>query len=84
MHFVVARLVPTVLAAQQPAQPAPQPADMIVTNARIHAVDEAPTLADAMAVREGKVQLVGETGARDAGRRQGRVRAERPPVTRDG
>jgi hypothetical protein len=34
MRFVVSRLVPTALAAQQPA-------DMIVTNARIHAVDEA-------------------------------------------
>ena len=79
MHFVVSRPVPTALAARQPA-------DMIVTNARIHAVDEALRPADAMAVRGGKVQFVGSTGAvaRDVRPRQGCVRAESPPVTRDG
>lgn len=79
MHFVVSRLVPTAL-------PARQPADMIVTNARIDAVDEALRPADAMAVRDRKVQFVGSTGAvaRDVRPRQGRVRAERPPATRDG
>jgi hypothetical protein len=44
-------LVPAILAAQTQ-----QPADLIVTNARIYTVDEAHPLADAMAVRGGKVQ----------------------------
>jgi predicted amidohydrolase YtcJ len=47
-------LVPTLAVAQQQ-----QSADLIVTNARIYTVDEAHPLADAMAVRGGKVQFVG-------------------------
>jgi predicted amidohydrolase YtcJ len=54
-------LVPSILAAQQ--QPQQQPADLIVTNARIYTVDESHPLADAMAVRGGKVQFVGSTRA---------------------
>jgi hypothetical protein len=46
-------------AAAQPQQPA----DLIVTNARIYTVDEAHPLAEAMAVRGGKVQFVGSSGA---------------------
>ncbi|HUQ81013.1 MAG TPA: amidohydrolase [Gemmatimonadaceae bacterium] len=53
-------LLPAALAAQQPQS---QPADLIVTNARIYTVDEAHPLADAMAVRGGKVQFVGSTRA---------------------
>ena len=49
---------PVALAAQQQ-----QPADLIITNARIYTVDEAHPLADAMAVRSGKVQFVGSSGA---------------------
>jgi predicted amidohydrolase YtcJ len=51
-------LIPVLAAAQQQ-----QPADLIVTNARIYTVDEAHPLADAMAVRGGKVQFVGSSGA---------------------
>ena len=51
-------LIPALAAAQQQ-----QPADLIVTNARIYTVDETHPLADAMAVRGGKVQFVGSTGA---------------------
>jgi predicted amidohydrolase YtcJ len=54
-------LVPSIVAAQQ--QPQQQPADLIVTNARIYTVDESHPLADAMAVRGGKVQFVGSTRA---------------------
>jgi predicted amidohydrolase YtcJ len=53
-----ALFVPVALAAQQQ-----QPADLIVTNARIYTVDESHPLADAMAVRGGKVQFVGSTRA---------------------
>jgi len=55
---IVLLVLPAVLAAQQPAQ---QPADLIVTNARIYTVDESHPLADAMAIRGGKVQFVGST-----------------------
>ncbi len=50
--------VPATIAAQQS-----QPADLIVTNARIYTVDEAHPTADAMAVRGGKVQFVGSSVA---------------------
>ena len=49
-----------------PAAAFPQatPADLIVTNARIYTVDDARPVADAMAVRGGRVQFVGsERGA---------------------
>jgi hypothetical protein len=51
-------LFPVLAAAQQQ-----QPADLIVTNARIYTVDDGHPIADAMAVRGGKVQFVGSTGA---------------------
>jgi len=54
-------LVPAALAAQQPQA---QPADLIVTNARIYTVDDARPMAAAMAVRGGRVQFVGD--AREA------------------
>ncbi len=52
--FVSALIAP--LGAQQQA-----PADLIVTNARIYTVDDAHPLADAMAVRGGKIMFVGDT-----------------------
>jgi predicted amidohydrolase YtcJ len=52
-------LLPITAAAQQQQQPA----DLIVTNARIYTVDETHPLAEAMAVRGGKVQFVGSSGA---------------------
>ncbi len=54
---LVLLLFPALLAAQQ------QPADLILTNARIYTVDETHPIADAMAVRGGKVQFVGSSGA---------------------
>jgi predicted amidohydrolase YtcJ len=51
-------LLPAALIAQQQ-----QPADLILTNARIYTVDETHPLADAMTVRAGKVQFVGSSGA---------------------
>ena len=38
---------------------APQPADLIVTNARIYTVDQGHPFVSALAVRDGKVQFVG-------------------------
>src|SRR5215471_18744914 len=55
---LLALLFPTALAAQQQ-----QPADLIITNARIYTVDETHPLADAMAIRGGKVQFVGSSGS---------------------
>ena len=55
------------LAAQRRAEPAaapPRPADLVVTNARIYTVDDAHPLAQAMAVRDGRVLFVGS--AREA------------------
>src|SRR3954471_5256060 len=55
--------LPVGLAAQQQQQQQQQqPADLIITNARIYTVDEAHPLADAMAVRGGRVQFVGSAG----------------------
>lgn len=42
-----------------PAQPAAPTADIIVTNARIHTVDEARPRAEALAIRDGRVLFVG-------------------------
>ena len=50
--------LPVIAAAQAPQQ---QPADLIVTNARIYTVDDAHPLADAMTIRGGKVQFVGSS-----------------------
>ncbi|MDB4877192.1 MAG: Amidohydrolase 3 [Gemmatimonadetes bacterium] len=49
------------LAAQRAT---PQPADLIVTNARIYTVDDSHPFVSAMAVRDGRVQFVGS--AREA------------------
>jgi len=42
-----------------PALAAQEPADLIVTNARIYTVDENRPLADAMAIRDGRVIFIG-------------------------
>ncbi len=47
---------PALLAAQRPAS---APADLIVTNARVYTADEARPLAEAFAVREGRIVFVG-------------------------
>ncbi len=52
--------LPAQLPAQQPAQrPTPAPADLIVTNARVYTADEARPLAEAFAVRDGRIVFVG-------------------------
>ncbi len=56
-RFLLAAFLAAPLAAQQPAPPA----DLIVTNARIYTVDDAHPLADALAVRGGRVAFVGDT-----------------------
>src|SRR5687768_8402954 len=65
LHVValVAALLPWATSAQQrPA--AARPADLIVTNARIYTVDDGRPMAEAMAVRDGRVEFVGsERGA---------------------
>lgn len=49
-----------IIAAALPAQrPAPAPADLIVTNARVYTVDDAHPLASAFTVRDGRIQFVG-------------------------
>ena len=53
--FVVLFLVVPALLFSQ----APQPADLVVTNARVYTVDEARPRADAIAVRGGRVLFVG-------------------------
>ena len=40
-------------------RPAPQPADLIVTHAKIYTVDDAHPFVSAMAVRDGRIQFVG-------------------------
>src|SRR5690349_11940324 len=40
--------------------PRPAPAELIVTNARVHTVDDAHPLAQAFAVRDGRVAFVGD------------------------
>lgn len=54
---ILAATLTTTLRAQ--AVSAPQPADLIVTGARIHTVDPARPLAQAMAVRGGRIVFVG-------------------------
>ena len=62
MRFHVALLrallvgAPAVLSAQRPAT---APADLIVTNARVYTADEARPLAEAFAVRDGRIVFVG-------------------------
>jgi predicted amidohydrolase YtcJ len=42
-------------------RPAPPPADLIVTNARIYTVDDDHPFVNALAVRDGRIQFVGST-----------------------
>lgn len=49
-------LAASALSAQRPA---PAPADLIVTNARVYTADEARPLAEAFAVRDGRIVFVG-------------------------
>ena len=53
-----AAFLPEPSAAQQ-RPPAPRPADLIVTNARIYTVDDGRPMAEAMAVRGGRIEFVG-------------------------
>ena len=46
-------------AAQASAQNAAPPADLVVTNARIYTVDDSRPIAEAMAIRGGRIQFVG-------------------------
>jgi predicted amidohydrolase YtcJ len=56
-------LIPLALCAATTAaaaqRPAPQPADLIVTNARIYTVDDSHPFVSALAVRDGRVQFIG-------------------------
>ena len=63
--FVGVLVFPVALEAQRPARAErARPADLIVTNARIYTVDESRPVAQAMAVRDGRVLFVGsERGA---------------------
>ena len=58
-HSLAALLVAVSFAARLPAQSAPRPADLIVTNARIYTVDETRPVVSAMAVRDGRIAFVG-------------------------
>ena len=60
MHIrtsLLSALLLPALAAAQPSRPAP--ADLIVTNARVYTADEAHPLAEAFAVRDGRIVFVG-------------------------
>lgn len=59
---ICAVVAPTLQA--QPARPAP--ADLIVTNARVYTADEARPLAEAFAIRDGRVVFVGSRQEADA------------------
>src|SRR5690349_16277810 len=54
-------LVATAALRAQPPRPAP--ADLIVTNARVHTVDDARPIAQALAVRDGRIAFVGDVPA---------------------
>jgi predicted amidohydrolase YtcJ len=59
-HSAATALCAVVLATTASAQrPAPAPADLIVTNARIYTVDDSHPFVSALAVRDGLVQFVG-------------------------
>ena len=60
---VLASLAPLSLVAQAPTTH-PRPADLIVTNARVYTVDDARPMAEAFAVRDGRVLFAGS--AREA------------------
>ncbi|MCU0622744.1 MAG: amidohydrolase [Gemmatimonadaceae bacterium] len=57
--FAAASFAAACRAAPLAAQPAPAVADLIVTNARIHTVDEARPRAEALVVKDGRVLFVG-------------------------
>lgn len=68
--LVLAAIAPAALGAQRPAptrvdqgfkRPAPPPADLIVTNARIYTVDENRPIVEAIAVRGGRIMFAGST-----------------------
>ncbi len=54
-------LSPIAPVAQAQARPAATPADLIVVNARVYTADDARPLADAFAVRDGRVTFVGSS-----------------------
>jgi hypothetical protein len=58
-HFLVALF--SVGASVTGAQVAPAPADLVVTNARIYTVDDNRPVAEAMAIRGGRVLFVGSS-----------------------
>ncbi len=62
--FALAALSAPALLSAQPTRPAP--ADLIVTNARVYTADEARPLAEAFAVRDGRVVFVGSRQEADA------------------
>ena len=53
-----ATMLPGLAGAQQRPS-APRPADLIVTNARIYTVDDGRPMAEAMAIRGGRIEFVG-------------------------
>ncbi|HEX6059345.1 MAG TPA: amidohydrolase [Gemmatimonadaceae bacterium] len=58
--IVVALALPAAGLAQRPAQREAQPpADLVVRDARIHTVDDARPVAEAMAIRDGRIVFVG-------------------------
>ncbi len=62
---LLATAVPALLSAQVAAPPSGAPADLVVLGGRIHTADGARPVADAMAVRDGRIVFVGDvTGAR--------------------
>ena len=64
LRFAIAALSAPALLSAQPTRPAP--ADLIVTNARVYTADEARPLAEAFAVRDGRVVFVGSRQEADA------------------
>ncbi len=59
--LLVSALSPATRAAHAQARPASPPADLIVVNARVYTADDARPLADAFAVRDGRVTFVGSS-----------------------
>ena len=58
--IAVALALPAAAPAQRPAQRETQPpADLVVRDARIHTVDDARPVAEAMAIRDGRIVFVG-------------------------
>ncbi len=61
MIGLVIGLAAILMAAPAAAQPAPMPADLIITNARIKTMDARQPTAQAVAVRDGRILAVGTT-----------------------